>query len=381
MMARAKQRIAGCVPLLLFVSAVTASPPGQLPYSAVIPGLEYVHIEKPNGPWSIHVARLDRSHHEFEILSTLGQGNVQGLGTLSEQVKALPPERGKPLVAINGDFFVINPGPYQGDPLGLQILDGELVSIPTGSAFWVQPSGQFHIESVTPKLFVTWPTGKRTPYELNQEPKPDDVVLFTPRLGTSTRTTGGRDLVLGRVDGSPWLPLRANQSYRARVIEMRSVGDTPLNPDLAVLSVGPGWTNRLAPIKPGDVLRLSTGLSKNLRHVQTAIGGRPVLISNKKIQTFKSQLRHPRTAIGWNRHHLFFVVVDGRQPELSIGMSFAELGGLMKELGCAEALNLDGGGSSTFWLGGKIRNSPSDQQERPVANALVIVRHEPKTKR
>jgi len=377
---RAKQKVAGVAPLLLFVFAATAGPALQFSYPAMAPGLEYAHIEKTNGPWSIHVARLDHSRREFEIVSTLGRGKIQGLSTLSEQVGALPPERGRPLVAINGDFFVINPGPYQGDPLGLQILDGELVSIPTGSAFWVQSPGQFHIERVASKLFVTWPNGKRTPYELNQERKLIGVVLFTPRLGDSTRAATGRELVLEQVDGSPWLPLRANQNYRARVIEVRDTGDTPLNPNRMILSVGPTWTNHLPLIKPGDVLRLSTDLSKNLGRAQTGIGGRPVLIRSNKIQTFNSQLRHPRTAIGWNKHHFLFVVVDGRQPKSSVGMSFAELAGLMKELGCAEALNLDGGGSSTFWLDGKVMNSPSDRHERPVANALVIVRRESKMK-
>ena len=85
--------------------------------------------------------------------------------------------------------------------------------------------------------------------------------------------------------------------------------------------------------------------------------------------------RNPRTAIGWNDKEFFFVVVDGRSKELSIGVRFAELADLMVELGCKEALNLDGGGSTTLWLGGKVVNHPSEKGvERNVANALVLVR-------
>ena len=83
--------------------------------------------------------------------------------------------------------------------------------------------------------------------------------------------------------------------------------------------------------------------------------------------------RHPRTAIGFNSRYFFMVEVDGRQKDLSMGMSFAELAAFMKRLGCTEAMNLDGGGSATFWLNGRIMNSPSDKHERPLANALVIV--------
>ena len=67
----------------------------------------------------------------------------------------------KPAVAaINGDFFVIKPGPYQGDPRGLQIAQGELVSRPMGSSFWITPSGELKIGPVESKLRVIWPDGK-----------------------------------------------------------------------------------------------------------------------------------------------------------------------------------------------------------------------------
>lgn len=67
------------------------------------------------------------------------------------------------------------------------------------------------------------------------------------------------------------------------------------------------------------------------------------------------------------------VVVDGRQEPLSVGMTYPELASLMKRLGCAYAMNLDGGGSSTLWLDGHIMNSPSDGRERRVANSLIVV--------
>ena len=59
----------------------------------------------------------------------------------------------------------------------------------------------------------------------------------------------------------------------------------------------------------------------------------------------------------------------------SMGMDYVELAHFFKQLGCTDAINLDGGGSTTFWLDGKIMNSPSDKHERAVANCLFIVEH------
>jgi exopolysaccharide biosynthesis protein len=55
-------------------------------------------------------------------------------------------------------------------------------------------------------------------------------------------------------------------------------------------------------------------------------------------------------------------------------MSLPELAAYMLKLGCRQALNLDGGGSSTFWIHGQVMNSPCYGKERPMANALVLVR-------
>ena len=84
--------------------------------------------------------------------------------------------------------------------------------------------------------------------------------------------------------------------------------------------------------------------------------------------------RHPRSAIGWDQRYLYLVEVDGRQDKLSVGMTLEELASYLAKLGCTEAMNLDGGGSATLWCDGRVRNSPCDGRERPIANALVVLR-------
>jgi MYXO-CTERM domain-containing protein len=84
--------------------------------------------------------------------------------------------------------------------------------------------------------------------------------------------------------------------------------------------------------------------------------------------------RHPRTALGLSadKQKLFLAVVDGRATN-RIGMTCDELGALLKGLGAADAVNLDGGGSSAMWVAGPgVVNFPSDGSQRVVANHLAI---------
>lgn len=84
--------------------------------------------------------------------------------------------------------------------------------------------------------------------------------------------------------------------------------------------------------------------------------------------------RHPRTAAGFtkDKRTVLLAVVDGRSGS-SIGMTINEMGALMKNLGAHEAINLDGGGSSTLWTkSGGVRNRPSDGGQRTVANHLGV---------
>src|SRR5689334_11652995 len=92
-------------------------------------------------PWSIHFVRLDRDSRAFEFATTLGKGAMFGMGTVSEQLRALPRQLGRPMAAINGDFYDKSEK-YQGRPRDLQIHQGEVVSNPAGhTCFWVAHDG------------------------------------------------------------------------------------------------------------------------------------------------------------------------------------------------------------------------------------------------
>ena len=141
-----------------------------------------------------------------------------------------------------------------------------------------------------------------------------------------------------------------------------------------ILSLGPKM--RMPAAKVGDVLKLVMETKPDLDGVKTAIGAGRILVVGGKTPDLgpKNQPRHPRSMIGWNDNYLYFIVVDGRQRGLSIGMTYPEMAALVREYGCSEAVELDGGGSSTLWAMGKILNSPSDGRPRPIANGLILLR-------
>jgi hypothetical protein len=342
----------------------------------VPPGLEYVHHRIGEGPWSIHVVRVDRSAVRFRFLSTLARDQVYGLATVSQQAASLRDAR--PVAAVNGDFFVIRPGPYQGDPLGLHIVRGELISSPRGESFWIDGEGRPCLGQVTAQFRAVGPDAVSVPFALNQERGDDEAVLYTPAVGESTRTNGGLELVLEKAGEGAWLPLRPGASFRARVASVMEGGNAELTPATMVLSIGPTLAARLPAKAPGSVLTLSLQTVPDLTGTLTAVGGGPILLKAGESPEWSAPLpRHPRTAMGWNREQFVLVVVDGRQEGLSVGMTYPELASLMRRLGCEYAVNLDGGGSSTLWLDGHVMNSPSDGRERPVANSLVVIATEP----
>ena len=347
--------------------------------------LEYNNYRKPAGPWSIHVVRVPRGKSPFQIQAVHAGGTALGLSRLSDQATLVDSALARPVAAINGDFYQ-REGPYAGDPRGLQIVEGELVSAPTGGAsFWLDAIGEPHASNTVSLVQVTWPDGTTTPIGLNGNRRPNAIELYTPALGASTRTAGGRELILEQKGDGLWLPLRPGRTYPARVREIRQTGNTPILPGTLVLSEGPTLAMTRSRFEAGAELVISTATLPSLRGVKTAISGGPVLIRDGKRQRFNTpnaesyqfnsmMERHPRSAIGWNENYFFLVEVDGRQRNLSVGMTLNELASFLSELGCSGAMNLDGGGSATLWYNGQVRNHPCDGYERPVANSLVVLK-------
>jgi hypothetical protein len=122
--------------------------------------------------------------------------------------------------------------------------------------------------------------------------------------------------------------------------------------------------------------------------VYNAMGGGPVLVHDGVIRVtydeevffgsgISGETTQPRTAIGYTQdNRVIMLVVDGRQPA-SQGVTMAQLARIMLDLGSVEAMNLDGGGSTTMVAAAQLINRPEGGTfQRPVASALVIVPRE-----
>lgn len=119
-------------------------------------------------------------------------------------------------------------------------------------------------------------------------------------------------------------------------------------------------------------------------NIKTAVGGGPVLLQNGVIRiTNNEELKftgkaiedkHPRTAMGYTKDQkLIFLVIQGRFPGIAEGATLGQEAQILKDIGCVEALNLDGGGSSCLLINGKQTIQPSDKQgQRPVPAVFII---------
>jgi exopolysaccharide biosynthesis protein len=119
--------------------------------------------------------------------------------------------------------------------------------------------------------------------------------------------------------------------------------------------------------------------------MKTAVGGGPVLVKDHEIfipfreeQKFVNgeNDRHPRTAMGYTSNgQLIILVVQGRTPGVAEGTTLKETAIILRDLGCVEAVNLDGGGSSCMLVNGKETIKPSDKEgQRPVPAVFIIQR-------
>ncbi len=123
----------------------------------------------------------------------------------------------------------------------------------------------------------------------------------------------------------------------------------------------------------------------SLKNVEDAMVTGPLLLKNSQITHLQKRpfndLKHPRSAICLGRKEIWLVAADGRHKEAT-GLSLNNLAQFLLSCGCPQAINLDGGGSTTLYLNTKklngIVNHPSDNKkfdsegERPVANVLFL---------
>src|SRR5262245_554641 len=108
-------------------------------------GVSYRNDRIGRMPWSIHIVRVDRGRKDLEFFAALATTKVLGVSRISEQARSVPADIGRAIAGVNGDFYERDNRTYAGDPRGLQIVRGELVSGPDTVCVWFDPTGNPHL--------------------------------------------------------------------------------------------------------------------------------------------------------------------------------------------------------------------------------------------
>lgn len=330
----------------------------------VAPGLRYRSMRRgtPDGPLSIHVMAVDPKVPGIRIAPALaGTRGRFGLEAVSKIA-----QRHKAIAAINGAYFGRG-----GQPLGLLMIQGELLTGPiyARTALVLGSSGAVIERSATVAV-LELPQGQSVEVDGVNQPRWDDqIVVYTDRYGDRTRTEAkGRTFEAAVQNG--------------RVVAIASADLAIPRGGYVVSAMGGSaeWLERV--LAMGAAVSLKNTLSDVYEGVEHVLAGGPRLLESgspkitSDVERFQADVvrgRAPRTAVGVTpTGELLLVAVDGRDSRHSIGLTLTELASLMQELGAQDALNLDGGGSTTAYLEGQTLNRPSDGSERAVSNALLI---------
>lgn len=369
--------------LLWALAPATQQPPFEKIEKRISPHVVLFQEISVDPPLTIQGVRITPAQ-AVSFRSTLGNDVVATEGALrGRELTSRMAWRHRAVAAINADFF------DGGDPLGLCILDGELVSetFPGRPAVGWTTTGQIVMGDPTLDADITRPDGAKMGLTgLNRVAKAQgDLVLFHSFYGTTAQAAGAGTVVV--LDALP-RPLRVGAQVQAVVREVRTGNAAPIPPAGGVL-IGTGSAAEfLSVLQPGDRITIRIDLqgdgAAQFRTVREAVAGGPWLIRNGRIlppaempgnfnlQTFIER-RHPRTAVGRTAQgEVLWITVDGRQPH-SQGATLSELAQIMARYGAVEAINLDGGGSTTLVVRNLVVNSPSDGVERPVSNAWLVI--------
>jgi hypothetical protein len=202
---------------------------------------------------------------------------------------------------------------------------------------------------------------------VNRKLETDELVVYNPALGalTPASSVAGVEVAVdaaGRVVGS-------KESTGGTVIPRGGFV-------VAASGKAAEWLRGKTTLHVDLSLEPSTAAGKACKPTDI-VGAGPLLVRDGKVEVTEEKFdhavtRHPRTAFAVTKQgHFLFVTVDGRQSS-SVGMTLAEWADELLSMGAVEAINLDGGGSTTMVVNGVIRNSPSDRRERTVSDALLI---------
>lgn len=342
---------------------------------SIAPGVAYANYELQTtaGPLAIHVVAIHPRRSDVRIGSVVADDSLISRG---ETVGSMA-RRTRAVAGINGDFFDIG---NTNRPINMVVRDGALLQLPYKRYVLAITRDMLpHIAEFTFSGEVAINDRALPLYGIDEMPLPGGISLITPLYG---RVSPHDNITLASVEpiGGGVPPLTR---YRVTGI----ADNLSPQPPGYYVAIGPTDYGIVGVPDINTVISVSGDLSPlGLSSIAAAVGGGALILHDGEWYDDddapyrkENDKRMPCSGAAIAPDgRLFFVEVDGRQHELSVGVTRREFAALMRALGATEGLLLDGGGSSTLVvrrLGDSVAdvvNSPSDGRERPVADGVFV---------
>jgi flagellar hook assembly protein FlgD len=346
--------------------------------ATLMPGVTFDQqtLLTPRGPVVYSVITAPDPTGLTTIAPVLGSGTVTGpretVTQLERSVSSI-----ETVAGVNGDFFTQSGG--RSYPSGIVMQNGALVRIPTPahSSIGFDTNGSMHVGRIS--FSGTWKgTGQRRPLEgVNQQPRSNQTILFTPAWGASTPNLANAAVAVLE----PFPAATLGTDLNATVSSVGN-GQVAIPPDGAVLvSTGADATRLQNDAPQGTQVTVRLILPDAWSSVVSALGGGPQLVKGGKplfttgenFSPIDLATRQPRAAVGQLADgSVILVAVDGGRPGYSVGMTSYELAKTMVKLGAVTAAGLQYGRFVTAAFDGQVVNRLSQARQVPVKEALLV---------
>lgn len=317
-------------------------------------------------------------------LSTIIAGGDKLYGSLTKTEVSADKllSRGEDIIGgVNADYFSLQTGV----PMSNLIIDGEVIS-KDGTAtygFGFDENGKPFVGECYISAVLTRGDGRTMNIEcINKYRQPYAMYLLNSDFSSETHgTTLGLDIII-QADTDR---LKIGETVKGTVTYAQCFNGSVKIPEgslLLTLDVNAPMFNDIADIAIGENVEISVSAPNDKRWETASIGmgstGEYILSGGIVTPNLPSGA-HPRTAIGIKENgDVVLYTIDGRQTDYSYGVKLSTLAERMKELGCTEAINLDGGGSTSIVArlpgdeGISLMNKPSDKNARKVATNIFL---------
>ena len=320
-------------------------------------GLKHIRMTKyyKGRPVRLNIIEADFNiNPELKIAPVMASDKLQRKASISSMAR-----KSNSLAAVNGAFFK----PQTGCPLGTLMIDGKIYTGPihnrVSMGFF---EDGYAMERIQFNAYLKKGFDKIQVDNMNQPRMLSTAVIaYTPDWGAYSTITPkyGTQIVV------------ADNEVTAITVSRATI------PENGYVLVGP--KSKLGGLKVGDRVNLNVSTSPDWDNVKHIISGGPYLVKDGEIFVDMTAQklgciggRNPRTAIGYTKdNHIILITADGREGS-SIGLTLNELAHLMQSLGCVNAMNLDGGGSTVMYVKGNIVNKPPIKGGIALSNAIGI---------